>query len=117
MKSLSTTIIAALSIFAVSGQISGSSDPYKDFTPIIPTKAIVKTVVADLLLPYSVVDQWQSKTAFVNYAWDYYRNCFAENWLYSGETYQQRVTCKNQTSSYTKAAGKCTNAKDGAKVQ
>lgn len=115
MRTLASVLVATA---VASIMVVSAVDPNKDYTPVIPNKTIVKTVVADLLLPYSVADQWKSVTAQANYAWDYDRNCFAETIYFSGETYTQRVTCKNYTGVYTKASGKCSIAKDATtKVQ
>ena len=101
--------------FVVASAIAIAMVSTQTVTLTIPTKAVVKAIVADPTSLVPVADQWKNLGDSVEYAWDLNANCYGERWYgNAGAEIARNVTCGGKTVSAKN--GKCTTVNSAAKI-
>lgn len=71
--------------------------------------------VADLSDPSFIQDQWDSWEAYIEYAWDFSKNCYSEIWYIDDAIVMGTSTCRGKTTTIG-VNGKCTTVPDNTNI-
>ena len=96
MAMMSLMAVALLSAPALGAM--NTTAPAKNV--VIPAKANLVGLVADLLNGVSVRDQWASGQSSVTFQWDLTKGAYYESWVSQGSQYFWRVTYDTAQTTY-----------------